>query len=68
MNTLVLKSGDIVTIDAIGCQKEIVEQIKKPGADYLIAVKKNQYALWSEAENFFEQAFACEEYAPVEKH
>jgi hypothetical protein len=27
LNTLVLKSGDIITTDAIGCQKEIVKQI-----------------------------------------
>lgn len=67
LNTLVLKPGDIITIDAIGCQKEIVDQIKKQKADYLIALKKNQYGLWSEVENFFEQASECEEHAPVEK-
>lgn len=67
LNSLGLKSGDIVTIDAIGCQKEIVDQIKEQKADYLIALKKNPYWLWSEVENFFEQAFECEEHAPVEK-
>ncbi len=67
LNTLVLKPGDIITIDAIGCQKEIVDQIKEQKGDYLIALKKNQYTLWSEVENFFRQAFECEEYAPVEK-
>lgn len=67
LSTLVLKSGDIITIDAIGCQKELVQQIKRQKADYLIALKKNQYTLWSEAENFFAQAFTCPEYAPVEK-
>jgi len=67
LNILVLKSGDIVTIDAIGCQKEIVEQLQDQKADYLIALKKNQHTLLAEAENFFVQAFKCEEHTPVEK-
>ena len=65
LDSLALKVGDIVTIDAIGCQKEIVGQIKKQKADYLIALKKNQGNLWSEAYNFFEQAIAAEAEAPV---
>ncbi len=35
-------SGCIVTIDAMGCQKEIARQILEAGADYLLAVKENQ--------------------------
>lgn len=31
-----------VSIDAIGCQKAIAEQIKEAGGDYLLAVKGNQ--------------------------
>jgi predicted transposase YbfD/YdcC len=34
--------GCVVTIDAMGCQKEIVKQIVEKGADYVIAVKENQ--------------------------
>lgn len=34
--------GAVVTIDAMGCQKEIVEQIVAQGGDYTIAVKANQ--------------------------
>lgn len=34
--------GCLVTIDAMGCQTSIVEQILKGDADYLIAVKGNQ--------------------------
>jgi len=34
--------GDIVTIDAMGCQKEIAEAIVVKGADYILAVKDNQ--------------------------
>jgi predicted transposase YbfD/YdcC len=34
--------GCIVTIDAMGCQREIAEQIREQGADYVLAVKANQ--------------------------
>ena len=34
--------GCIVTIDAMGCQREIAQQIVDGGADYLLAVKENQ--------------------------
>jgi predicted transposase YbfD/YdcC len=35
-------SGAIVTIDAMGCQKEIAAKIREGGADYVLAVKGNQ--------------------------
>jgi predicted transposase YbfD/YdcC len=41
----------IVTIDAMGCQAEIVKQIKKAEADYLIAVKGNQSQLEQDIED-----------------
>lgn len=34
--------GATVTIDAMGCQKEIARQVRDQGADYLLAVKGNQ--------------------------
>jgi len=34
--------GCVVTIDAIGCQKETVKQIIERGADYVISLKGNQ--------------------------
>lgn len=34
--------GAIVTIDAMGCQKEIAKTIRERGADYVLAVKGNQ--------------------------
>lgn len=37
--------NSIVSIDAIGCQKEIVSQIVEKQADYIIAVKDNQERL-----------------------
>jgi predicted transposase YbfD/YdcC len=56
LNTLLLKPGDLVTIDAIGCQTAIVSKIVQQQADYLIAVKQNQQRLWDEISNYFEQA------------
>jgi predicted transposase YbfD/YdcC len=38
--------GTLISLDAAGCQKEIVEKITKKGADYLIALKANQRALY----------------------
>jgi len=38
-------SGNIITIDAMGTQKEIVEKIIEIDADYILAVKGNQHEL-----------------------
>ncbi|WP_096595559.1 ISAs1 family transposase [Calothrix sp. NIES-2098] len=43
-------SGCIVTIDAIGCQKNIVKLIAQQDADYVITLKKNQGNLANEVE------------------
>lgn len=43
----------IVTIDAMGCQKAIVEQIVAGGGDAVIAVKQNQPKLFEAIESFF---------------
>lgn len=44
LDLLVLK-GCIVTLDAIGCQKTIVQQIREGEADYVVTVKGNQPGL-----------------------
>jgi predicted transposase YbfD/YdcC len=46
-------SGCLVTIDAMGCQTEIAEQIVAAGADYVLAVKGNQPTLHDGIERFF---------------
>lgn len=51
-------SGCIVTIDAMGCQKDIAKQIVSQGADYILALKGNHEVLHDEMENFFQQAEA----------
>jgi predicted transposase YbfD/YdcC len=37
--------GAVVTIDAMGCQREIARQITAAGGDYVLAVKDNQKTL-----------------------
>jgi predicted transposase YbfD/YdcC len=55
--------GATITIDAMGCQKEIVQYIKSQGGEYVIALKGNQGNLHAEIENFFQQA---KEVMPIE--
>lgn len=44
----------IVTIDAMGTQKKIAEAIIEKGADYILALKKNQETLYNNVELFFD--------------
>jgi predicted transposase YbfD/YdcC len=55
---LLLLKGCIVTIDAMGCQREIAAQIVDKGADYVLALKENQAALYHEAIHLFADAAA----------
>lgn len=55
LRLLVIK-GCLVTIDAMGCQTEIAEQIVEQGGDYLLAVKKNQKHLYEDIEHLFKHA------------
>lgn len=45
--------GCIITIDAIGCQHEIVDTIIDAKAEYLISLKKNQKNLYETVEGWF---------------
>jgi len=49
-------SGCIVTIDAMGCQREIVKKIRDKDADYVLALKGNQGTLFDDAHRLFDQA------------
>jgi predicted transposase YbfD/YdcC len=46
-------SGAIVSIDAMGCQKEIAKTIVDNGGDYVLAVKDNQPTLSEAIESYF---------------
>jgi len=45
----------LITIDAIGCQKEIARDIVDGGGDFVIAVKDNQPKLREAIETYFEK-------------
>jgi predicted transposase YbfD/YdcC len=48
--------GCLVTIDAMGCQKEIATKIVESKADYMLAVKDNQPTLASTITGIFDEA------------
>ena len=53
--------GATITIDAMGCQRKIVETIIERGGEYVIAVKDNQPTLRIEVEGAFATAEISEE-------
>lgn len=52
LNLLKLKSS-IITIDAMGCQKEIAKEITKKKCDYVLALKENQPAAYNDVKDYF---------------
>lgn len=46
-------NGCVVTIDAMGCQKNIADKIIAAGADYILMVKANQHELKEQTEKIF---------------
>ncbi len=48
-----LLDGCIVTIDAMGCQKNIVKKIVAKKADYILSVKENQKELYEDIQDSF---------------
>lgn len=47
--------GAIITIDAMGCQRKICQQIIAQNADYVIGLKGNQGSLHEDVELFFDE-------------
>jgi predicted transposase YbfD/YdcC len=68
-------SGAIISIDAMGCQKEIAKQIIKDGGDYVLAVKDNQPTLSEAIQEFFLQRhenddlrdYGCRQHTTIER-
>ena len=65
-------SGCIVTMDAMGCQKEIARQIVGQDADYVLALKANQGTLHTDVRDLFDDAreigfVDCDYYKTVSK-
>jgi predicted transposase YbfD/YdcC len=48
-------SGALVSIDAMGCQKEIAAKIRAGGGDYVLSVKDNQPHLLEDIQRCFEK-------------
>ncbi len=53
---LLYLKGCIITIDAMGCQRDIVKQITDQGGDYVISLKLNQKSLHEKVEELFQSA------------
>lgn len=51
--------GSIITIDAMGCQKSIIEQIKSQDSEYVIVLKSNQENLPAEIDFFSNRQKKC---------
>lgn len=68
LDALIL-NGCIITLDAMGCQKSIVEKIVERGGDYVISLKGNQGNLHDDVRLFLETIgnVAHDYYETVEK-
>lgn len=53
-------TGCIVTIDAMGCQKEVAAKIIERGSDYVLALKANQKGLAEDVTTLFEWAHSIQ--------
>jgi predicted transposase YbfD/YdcC len=51
-------SGTVVTIDAMGCQRQIAAKIVEKKADYILAVKENQQLLLDDIKDSFKMLAA----------
>lgn len=53
-------TGAVVTIDAAGCQKATVEQVRARGGEYVVCVKGNQKGLRDAVAGAFDRAAAAD--------
>lgn len=61
-------NGAIVTLDALGCQKEIVKKIVDEGGQYVISVKANQEKLEKAVHDALEASLNSDELDPQQTH
>jgi predicted transposase YbfD/YdcC len=59
--------GALITIDALGCQKDIAGQIVDQGGDYVLAVKENQPTLSADIQQVFDEVLTHDD-TPLEHH
>ena len=60
-------SGSTITIDAMGCQKQIAEKICEKNADYVLGLKANQLTLLQDVKLYFETETVNESTKTLEK-
>ena len=60
--------GCLVTIDAMGCQKDIASKIVDRGADYMLGVKDNQPTLSATISGMFEEALRDPDFPTPANH
>src|SRR4051812_35022813 len=60
-------SGALVTIDAMGCQRAIADQVREREADYVLAVKENQPTLYTQVEGAIAEALE-QDAEDIEEH
>jgi len=65
LDSLLLKNC-VVTIDAMGCQKEIAKKIVSKKADYILAVKENQRELYEDIADSFRMLTPTDSYEDLD--
>lgn len=60
--------GCLVTIDAMGCQKDIAAKVVDRGADYMLGVKDNQPTLAATISGIFEEALRDPDFPTAANH
>jgi len=53
-------AGAVITIDAMGCQKKIAEQIVRQKGDYVLSLKGNQGLLQDDVKTYFDSSLLPE--------
>ena len=60
-------SGAVISIDAMGTQTNIAEQIIQSEADYILSFKGNQKYLYEDVQDCFTGQYTCHRYETLEK-
>lgn len=59
--------GTVITLDALGCQREVAETITARGGDYVLALKGNQTQMHADVRDFFVDGLVSGFAAPVDQ-
>ena len=57
--------GCIITIDAIGTQTQIMNQIKKKKGEFVLPLKKNNQGAYKEVEEYFKDCLELDFYEKI---